>query len=298
MSNKLVLCQESTVGASSKFDLDFGKLESIEENQQSDYGCNHINNNFPMNMKRPEYQSMMTFSQLNRVARSEAANFNVPQVGQHEPERFDINCGCQCLAVASSSPIKNDDLDDNHETQSNLQVVESSTEKTIKPFRPMTNNELASIVEEQIDIVEHQKQILKQQHEIFNLQYRIEKLMLINNGLMGASSNDRLEVSPICNGVVKSPNVKPTENGTVAPIETGGNDSPKNRKSIGLMTSLHGNLNGICSSDVSSTENNSPKDTMLERINKIIKNSPPMMNYKPNNRVSPIRTDINISSQT
>ncbi|KAG4072175.1 hypothetical protein HA402_015674 [Bradysia odoriphaga] len=287
-----------------KFDLEFKRLaptqtETADEYKQFEHDCNNQFADFSAdNLKRPQFHGMMAFSQLNRMARSEATRYNVPLVGQHDikpTEETPSNpCSCRCVAVASS-PILNTDTEDHSAAQSSQQIVDSSMEKAVQPKRPPTSKLLANIVEEQIDIVEQQKQILKQQNEIFNLQYRIEKLLLMNNsGLKNALPHKQIQ-STASSSVS---NALQMENGASA--DNCQNYSPIGRKSIGVMTSCH--LNEICS-PVAMVGSGSPKDTMLERINKIIENSPPMINYKQthgnrNCRISPHRTDINISSQT
>ncbi|XP_037036328.1 uncharacterized protein LOC119074340 [Bradysia coprophila] len=284
-----------------KFELDFKRLaptqtETSDEYKQFEHDCSNQCANFSAaNLKRPQFHGMMAFSQLNRMARSEATRNTVPLVGQHDikpTEETPSNpCSCRCVAVASS-PISNTDPEDHPAAQSSLQVVDSSMEKAVQPKRPPTSKLLANIVEEQIEIVEQQKQILKQQNEIFHLQYQIEKLLLVNSsGLKNALSHKQLQSTASSNALQME---------TGASAEHCRNYSPNGRKSIGVMTSCH--LNEICS-PVAIVGSGSPKDTMLERINKIIENSPPMINYKQthgnrNCRISPHRTDINISSQT
>lgn len=268
---------QSTSEVGSNFNLSFRELDprqrdGHDECQQCDGGQSKQNSR-SINGKRPEFQSMMAFSQLNRMARSEAAKQQ--QQYSNPIESFHSNsCGCQCVATRS------EEVGLGEETESNLQLVESSKDVVLKPAQPLNKKMVASIIEEQIEIVEQQKQILLQQNEIFKLQYRIEKLMLMNNGPppIPATANNRS--SPIRKSIEGPPSPTPGENG------------------------LHGNTNVICSPDrnrnlMTPPENGSPEDTMLEHINKIIENSPPMMNYKANgNRGSPIRADINFSAQT
>lgn len=286
-----------------KFDLDFKKLtpsqpETRTEYQQFEYDCNNrfVDNFAAANQKRPPFHSMMTFSQLNRVARSEATRFNVPQVGQHDTSSPEVSrrnsCSCRCVGVAAtSSPVQNASSEDHPAAQLSLQIVDASMEKAVQPKQSPTSKVLlANIVEEQIEIVEQQKQILKQQNEIFNLQYQIEKLLLMNGSVLKNALTHKQLQSITASSSVESNGSHSKENGV--------DHSPKGRKSIGV--SCH--LTEICS-PVAMIGSGSPKDTMLERINKIIENSPPMINYKQtssskNCHISPRRTDINISSQT
>lgn len=307
---------QDTPTVNPKFELDFHKAAPVqqvkqEDYQQFEYDCTKYRKNIPGSVK-PEFQSMMAFSQLNRLARSEATRFDVPLEGERSTNQFDDGqsnaCECQCVAVIPSRqhanpwPIQNDDLEKNQEQQLDLQLVDSS-KKTVS--KSVSKEVLVNIVEEQIEIVQQQKHILMQQNEIFNLQYQIEKLLLMNNGLKNTSPTKQLQCSPIRKCITSSPNVQPIEaNGTMQSIVDSPNSSPQSRKSIGVMTSFHGNLNEVwspnCNQNLAS-EKDSHKDTMLERINKIIQNSPPMVNYRVNNancRVSPKQTDINISSQT
>lgn len=292
-----------------KFDLDFHKAappqqRNQEEYQQIEHDYTKFRNNVPANATIPEFQSMMTFSQLNRMARSEATRYNVSLEGQRnsiQSEDCQSNpCGCQCVAVVPSPENQNNELENNKGSQSDLRMAK---EIDLKPKIPLTKDALATIVKEQIEIVQQQKHILMQQNEIFNLQYQIEKLLIMNNGLKNASSNKQLQSSPIRKSIKASPSVKIIETGTQSIINCQ-NSSPQTRKSIGIMTSFQGNLNDAwspkCNQNYQS-DKGSDKDTMLERINKIIQNSPPMINYRMNNgncRISPKRGDINISSQT
>lgn len=311
---KMVPLQD-TPTVNPKFELDFYKAAPVqqvkqEDCQQFENDCNKYRKNFPGNVK-PEFQSMMAFSQQNRVARSEATRFDVPLEGQRN--NFDYGqanaCGCRCVAVIPSSqdenpwPIQNDDLEKNEGQQLDLQLVDSS-KKTVS--KSVSKEVLVNIVEEQIEIVQQQKHILMQQNEIFNLQYQIEKSLLMNNDLKNTSPAKQLQCSPIRKCITSSPNVQPPieANGTMQSIVNSPNSSPQSRKSIGVMTSFHGNVNEVWSPNANqnlASEKESHKDTMLERINKIIQNSPPMINYRVNNancRVSPKQADINISSQT
>lgn len=299
---------DSSADASAKFDLDFKKLvpsqiETTDEYQQFDHGCNNGINFSASNLTRPQFQGMMAFSQLNRKLRSEATGFTVsPLAEQHDTtpteESQSNSCSCRCIDVASKPDPKSDF--EGRGSQSSLQIVEDLTmDKLVQSKRQPTSKLLANIVEEQIEIVEQQKQILKQQNEIFNLQYRIEKALLLNGSSSGGITNALPHKQMRRIAAAASPNV---ESNALSPIGNGTafkncpDRSPNGRNSIGVMTSL----SEICSPP---TENGSPKDTMLERINKIIENSPPMISYKQTNgnkncRISPLRSDVNISSKT
>lgn len=300
-------------GTPTKFELDFHKAAPIQHgNQEVHQQKSESKISCPANGKQTEFQSMMTFSQLNRVARSEAIRFDVPLEGQHISNQLD-DCqlnpyGCRCEAVAPSHryvnpcQFQNNEIVNNQRLQSDLR--DPSKENNKKPKGPLTSEALVNIVEEQIEIVKQQKHILMQQNEIFNLQYQIEKLLLINSGL---NDNRRLQSTPIRKSITTSPSVKSIENGCAEKIVNCPNPSPTTRKSIGVMTSFQCNLNEVWSPTRNqnfTSESDSHKDTMLERINKIIKNSPPMINHRMNNgnnnncRISPKRTDINFSSQT
>ncbi len=304
VQERKVIPYHTTAGSNAKFDEDYQKQQECQP-----FGYDNAKTNLLMakNDQKPQFKSMMTFSQLNRVARSEATRSIVPLAGQYSSMTTDDHqpnlCGCKCVAVTASQ-VQDKELHNDQATHSNQQ--EPSMELAVKTKGLVTNEALANIVEEQIEIVEQQKQILKQQNEIFSLQYQIEKLLLINNDMKNVSPMKQLQSTPFYKSKTASLSASPN----AAQIENNGTlqSTPKSRKSIGVMTSFHGNLDELCSPDrnhncASSSENDSPKDTMLERINKIIKNSPPMMNYKLNNGtknclVSPVRTDINISSQT
>lgn len=291
----------------SKFELDFHKAAPIQHGNQEEY--QHKPDRkiiFPSNGKKPEFQSMMTFSQLNRVARSEAIRFDVPLEGQHIYNQLEDSQSnprdCRCVAVAPSNRHRNNELANDQEPQSDLRLMESSKEIYKKPKESPTNEALANIVEEQIEIVMQQKHILMQQNEIFNLQYQIEKLLLMNKGL---NNGKQLQSTPIRKSIATSPIVKAIESGQPQTIVNYANPSPKACQSIGVMTSFQCNLNEVWSPNRNqnlASESDPHKDTMLERINKIIKNSPPMLNHRLNNgsncRISPKRADINFSSQT
>lgn len=314
-NKRKVVPRQDTPTVNTKFELDFHKATPIQHgNQEVHQQKSDSKISYPANGKQAEFQSMMTFSQLNRLARSEAIRFDVPLEGQHISNQLD-DCqpnpyGCRCEAVAPSHryvnpcQIQNNEIANNQGLQSDLRPVDPSKENHKKPKGPLTSEALVNIVEEQIEIVKQQKHILMQQNEIFNLQYQIEKLLLINSGL---NDNRALQSTPIRKSIPTSPSVKSIENGHAETIVNCPNLAPTTCKSIGVMTSFQCNLNEVWSPKRNqnfTSESDSHKDTMLERINKIIKNSPPMINHRINNgnnnncRISPKRTDINFSSQT
>lgn len=292
-----------------KFDLDFRKpapvqVQNQDKSQQCKNDCWKNKIICPSNVKKPQFQSMTTISRLNRDARSEALRFDVPMEGQHNPNHQRIcqsdTCGCRCLTVAPSlrnaNPIQSL-KNDREGTESDLQIAEPSKENDDKTKRLLTKAALVNIFEEQIEIVKQQKQILMRQNEIYNLQYQIEKLLLLSNVLNNGSPIKQLQSSPNRMSIATSPCPLPIENGT--------EDCSTPTRQNGAMTSFQGNKNEVWQPNHNNNlemENDSTKDTMLERINKIIKNSPPMINCRLSNgnncRISPKRTDINISSQT
>lgn len=332
-SNKRRTLPLPVIPESTKFQLDFhevpaSRLDTQQQHQQYD---NKFNKILRRDVNKTEFENMMTFSQLNRIARSEAMKVAVTPYERLKSDRkedFQTNpCGCHyenpnhhqqashSLNSDDHQQIQNNEFENNEDVQSDQRLVKSSKEIEKKLKGQLTNDILVNIVEEQIEIVKQQKQILMQQHEIFTLQYQIEKLLLVNGNIDNKSPTKQQQIHSICERRISSPRTSPGVQLNGLPIQdrvsqpiNNANTSPKARKSIGVMTSFRGNLNEIYSPKENHNQRlasgkDSNKDTMLERINKIIKNSPPMINYKMNNdsmncRISPNRADVNISSRT
>lgn len=201
----------------------------------------------------------------------------------------------------------------------------------------LTDDTLVSIMEEQqqhillqqSQIMMQQKQNMMQQNQIFMLQHQVQQLLL-RNGTNPKESPSKLCQTPICEKPTPRTTTQLTTNvlENAIKIRNGSVDSVRNgttaRSSIGVMTSFLGNVNDAMPNGIQqfnerfstklanekfienmggfSAEDNSHKDSMLDKINDAIKNSS-MIDYRnngttSNGRASPNRqTDINIAAQ-
>lgn len=243
------------------------------------------------------------------------------------------------LSVAEQDAIKLSDQRENcvpaqrpppeHQPPPQQQQLMNPSDDEQKPQIPqMDDDTLFGIMEEQQQhilmqqnqILMQQKQILMQQNQIFILQHQIEKLLLRNGTVENESQNKQRQSIPICEKITASSNALTMRNGSPKSMPNG----TKNRSSIGVMTSFLGNLNDAVPNEIrkfnerftsvaneqffddrggTTSGDQSYKDSMLDKINEVIRNSPAVIDHRKNNgtnfRVSPNKqADVNIEAQT
>ncbi|KAJ6636823.1 hypothetical protein Bhyg_15418, partial [Pseudolycoriella hygida] len=300
LNKKNPLAFNNALLVNKKFDVDFQDTmphKIANRGSEQSLQANAFKGFFSGISKQLEYQSMMTYSQLNRAATSERSRFDESLKGRHDSHQLENTCPCttrfqsESIENYSQTPcndtVVKEKLRDHH--QSNQEFLDGARKGENKSQVQIANKALVKIVEDQIDIVEQQKQILQQQNEIFKLQHQIEKLVLMSRNIHDKSAGKQ-DLRPSISSNARLENKSQTTDNHGSTVHTAG-------ISVGVMTSFNEYLN-----EKISAKKDSHEDTMLERINKIIKNSPSIVHYKSNNgnncRSSTKEMDVGIESQT